>query len=108
MRAGDLETGKRELERSLAIGPSSLTWVAMGELHQSGGDVEEAFAAYAAALALDPENVLALDHAAYLWFQQGNLDKAEEMISRAIALAPERQDLRDTRGRIRDTRAARE
>lgn len=106
MRAGDLETGRRELERSLEIGPSALAWTAMGELHQRGGDSREAFAAYDAALALDPENVLALDQSAYLWIQLGDLDRAEETISRAIALAPERQDLRDTLEEIRKKRAA--
>lgn len=85
MQAGELDTGRRELERSLAIGPSADAWAALGLLREESGQREEAHSAYAAALAIDPDNVLALFQSALLWRAEGNHARAEEALARAEA-----------------------
>jgi tetratricopeptide (TPR) repeat protein len=94
MRAGDLETARRELLRSLKLGPNPLTWSALGELHENAGHPDDAFAAYDQALAMSPEFVLALDRSAFLALRLGDLERAEATLARAVAAAPERDDLR--------------
>ncbi len=94
MRAGDLETARRELLRSLKLGPNPLTWSALGELHENAGHPDDAFAAYDQALAMSPDFVLALDRSAFLALRLGDLERAEATLARAVAAAPERDDLR--------------
>jgi hypothetical protein len=83
MQAGELETGRSELERSLSLGPTADAWAALGLLHEERGRAEDARAAYDAALALDPDNVLALFQSALLRRAAGDHERAERELARA-------------------------
>jgi len=52
---GDLETGRREIARSLELWPSAEGWRAMGWLYQHSGEPEKAIVPYQNALALRPD-----------------------------------------------------
>jgi hypothetical protein len=115
MQAGEMETGRRELERSLAIGPTADAWAALGLLREEHGQVEEARAAYDAALALDPDSVLALFQSALLWRAEGNRERAEGALARAeaaqrriIAGQPEQADAGERLRQILELRAVQE
>jgi tetratricopeptide (TPR) repeat protein len=51
---GDLDTGRREIERSLALWPTADGWRALGWLYQSSGEPEKAIVPYKTALELRP------------------------------------------------------
>ncbi len=51
---GDIESGRRQIERSLALWPSAEGWRALGWLYQSSGEPEKAIVPYQTALALRP------------------------------------------------------
>jgi tetratricopeptide (TPR) repeat protein len=54
--AGDLETGLREIRRSLELHPTAGAFVILGRLEERSGNRERALVAYREALALDPGN----------------------------------------------------
>ena len=94
VRAGEVETARREAERSLALGPSVQAFMLLGQINQQTKQWDEARDAYDSALKLDPSNVPALAQLALVSGQAGDLDRAEQALTRALELAPDRQDLR--------------
>jgi tetratricopeptide (TPR) repeat protein len=100
LREGDLAAARREIERSLALGPQPHTFVALGLLEQRSRRWPEALAAFQAALALDPDDVAALHGSAQEWLRRGEPERARRALERAVALAPERADLRERLGRL--------
>lgn len=52
---GDLETARRDIERSLALHPSADGYRALGWLHQRSGEPEKAIVPYRTALSLRPD-----------------------------------------------------
>ena len=104
LRGNDLDTAIHELERSIELGPTLLSRIALGTAHQRGGNWEAALAANTAALELDPNSVPALTQAAHLKLKLGDLEGAEAALSHAVALAPERAALRARLERLRDRR----
>jgi len=94
LRDGDLDTARRDLKRSLALQESHHGWLALGVVEQRRGAWHDALAAYASALSLDPESVPALSREAQVWLRLGDRDRARAALERAIALAPERLDLK--------------
>jgi tetratricopeptide (TPR) repeat protein len=95
VRDGDLDTGVREAERSIALGPSVRAHLLLGQIYQERKQWADARRAYESALAIDPQQVIALAQAAFVSAQLGDLARAERELSSAVALAPGRQDLRD-------------
>jgi tetratricopeptide (TPR) repeat protein len=100
-RDGDLDGAQREAERSLALGPNVEAWMLLGQIHQQTRRWEQARSAYDSALALDPQHVPALGQSALVSMQLGDFDRAEQALERAIALAPERQDLKRRLDQVR-------
>jgi len=87
-RQGDYTTARRELRRSLALANSSITWVALGFVEKRDRQLDDALAAFEAALALAPDNVQALIGSARVWVQLGEPERARSALTRAIELEP--------------------
>jgi Flp pilus assembly protein TadD len=85
--AGKPELALREYRRA-AVGPlQGAALSCQGNIYAAQGQVVEAEAAYRAALALEPDNPVALNNLAWLLCQEGrSLDEAEQLVRRAIAL----------------------
>ena len=77
---------KRAIEASPEL---SKAHVNLGVLYDTRGDASLALSEFQIALAIDPDDILALSHAAFLQFLLGRHVKAYEYISRAVELAPE-------------------
>lgn len=105
VRDGDLETGQREAERSIALGPSVRAHLLLGQIHQQRKQWNEARSDYEAALAIDPKQVIALSQSAAVSAELGDFARAEAELASAAALAPTRQDLRNRLDLIRRQRA---
>ncbi len=74
-----------------AIGSSpelSKAHVNLGVLYDTRGDASRALSEFQIAMAIDPDDILALSHAAFLQFLLRRYDKADEYISQAIELDP--------------------
>ncbi len=102
---GDLETALREVKRSLALSPNLEGWMYYGSLLQRSEDWEGALEAYDRALGLDPDYIPALARTAAVASRTGDLDRAEDALSRAAKLAPERRGLVERLRRVRRMRA---
>jgi tetratricopeptide (TPR) repeat protein len=63
--------------------------VNLGVLYDGRGDVPRALVEFQVALSIDPDDILALSHAAFMQFLLGMHERADERISRAIELDPE-------------------
>ena len=64
----------------------------LGRLHFEAGRFTEAAERFESILVLDPENVLALRAAAYTRIRSGEIEKAEKLYERFLALVPESAD----------------
>jgi hypothetical protein len=92
----DGEAALREFERSNAIKANALAWTNIGALHERRGRIQAALSAYAAALALEPDNIDALHYAGRASLKAGRRDDAQRHLERAVSLAPDRPDIRAT------------
>ncbi len=71
----------------------------LGVIEGSRHHVDEALVQMEKVLALDPRNAAALNYIGYSWAERGeNLDEAEELIRRALALSPEDGYISDSLG----------
>jgi Tetratricopeptide repeat len=104
VRDGDLDTGEREAARSLELGPNVSAHLLLGQIYQQRKQWAQARHAYESALAIDPEQVVALAQAAIVSTQLGDLARAERELTSAVALAPARQDLRNRLEQLRRQR----
>lgn len=91
---GDLAGGLAALERSLELLPRGRAWLAIGAIHEKEGRIEQANAAYEAALELTPDDVEALHHVGLARLRQGDRDGARALLGRAVTLAPDQPELR--------------
>jgi tetratricopeptide (TPR) repeat protein len=99
-RKGDLELARSELRRSLTLRENTRSWLALGLVEQRSGAPHAAVAAYDAALDIDPRSVPALVQSARSLAELGEIEAASERLERALALDPERSDLRETLDRL--------
>lgn len=76
-----------------------------GKLYLDGGDVPAALECLERALALRPTDVNALNFCGMANFAAGALDRAEELVARAVKRLPRQAALRDNLARIRARRA---
>mgnify|MGYP002624229994 CR=1 FL=1 len=79
------------LERAREIdGESSQVLYWLGAAYERSGDRERAAAAFERLLELDPQYSPALNYLGYMWAEQGeNLDRALELVGRALAREPD-------------------
>jgi hypothetical protein len=92
---GEAQRAIEEFERSIAIEPNATAWTNIGALRERGGDLEAALEAYDSALALDPDDVAALHYAGRAFLKVGRPERARPLLERAVALAPDRTDIRE-------------
>jgi len=87
---GETELALREYERA-ATGPEAgAALTCQGNIYSARHDLPAAEAKYRAALAVEPDNLFALNNLAWLLAGQGrSLSEAEQLIRRALALNPE-------------------
>jgi cellulose synthase operon protein C len=86
------------LERWLERTPDDVTaWLMLAQEHQLDGDDPEALQAYDRVLALQSENIVALNNAAWLYNQQQD-PRALDYARRAVEAAPEMAPVLDTLG----------
>jgi Flp pilus assembly protein TadD len=75
---------------------------ALGAAYERAGRTDEAVAQMRALLALDPDHAEALNFVGYSYAEQGvRLDEAEELVRRALRLAPRSGHMVDSLGWIR-------
>lgn len=100
-QSGEFDAAVAEMRRALAVttgaGGQSAVYTSMGDVWQQAEQPDSVVAAYEAALALDPDNDLALNnYAYYLAEQQRELARAEQMSSRSMVLRPGQATYLDT------------
>jgi hypothetical protein len=94
LRSDDLVGARRELERSLELQHTPHAWLALGIAHQRAGDWRGALAAFDEVLGLDPASVAAWSRKAQVLLRLGERAQARAALEHALALAPERLDLK--------------
>jgi len=105
LREGQLDEAQREIEQSLALGPSVNGYFLLGQIHQQRSEWTEARRAFERALEIDPVHVPSLAQTSAVSVQLGDLDRAETELASAVSLAPGRQDLRNRLDQLRRQRA---
>ncbi len=101
---GDYDTALQVCETAVAyineLSPkkvASQLYSIIGDVRHERGEMNESFQAYEEALKLDADNVSVLNNYAYfLAISDGDLDKAEGMISRALEITPDDPMMLDT------------
>jgi tetratricopeptide (TPR) repeat protein len=73
-------------------GRAFMTEIARGQVAFDGGRFEEALVEFRAALAADPSNALAANHAGQALMRLGRTEEAIDALQQAVALAPSRWD----------------
>lgn len=88
-RQGQTREAISVLERGLAQNPSAVAGhVALGRLLQQGGRLDDALAAYQAALRLDPQNLVALRQTADVHVSRGDTVEAVKKLKLFRGLSP--------------------
>jgi tetratricopeptide (TPR) repeat protein len=97
---GDFEGGVALLESMLdGSGADVEVYYQLGVQYGAAGDDEEALHYMQRVLEADPNNVNALNYIGYSWAERGeNLPEAEELIRRALEIAPEDGYITDSLG----------
>lgn len=87
---GDHDGARALLESLLdGSGNDAEVYYQIGTLEGDRHRIDEALAAMQRVLELDPKNAAALNYIGYSWAERGeNLEQAEELIQRALALSP--------------------
>ncbi len=88
-RLDQRDAARSAFEASLALHPTPATWHAIAALAESGEDWPGALEAYDQALALDPTDTLSLYRSGLAYLELGEPARAEELLTRAVELAPE-------------------
>jgi tetratricopeptide (TPR) repeat protein len=89
LQAGNLERAQQATERLARIGlDEPAAHVVLGRLHEDAHAFEAAERAYAAALALAPDDVEALNRRGVALLGLGRNEEARQVLERAVALAP--------------------
>ena len=96
------EKWKQPLERWLRRFDDVLS---VGKMYLDGGDISAGLACLEHALQLRPTDVNALNLCGMANFEAGVLDRAEELVARAVKRLPRQPALRDNLARIRARRA---
>jgi tetratricopeptide (TPR) repeat protein len=88
---GDRKKAIEILERIVALVPNSDRYhFTLGAVYDEAKDKERCIAHMQKAIELNPNNAAALNYLGYTWAEQGiNLDDAENLIRRALDLAPD-------------------
>jgi cellulose synthase operon protein C len=88
------------LDRWLASTPDDArAWLLLAQAQQGAGQPDAALAAYDKVIALEPRNTVALNNAAWLYYEAGN-DRALDYAQRAYEQAPDAPAVLDTYGWI--------
>ena len=89
MMTGRVNAAQREIRRALELDPlSANVWTILGEWHWFEGQHDEAMAAYKKALELAPTLPLALELAARLCWQRGDVEQYFSLRERLEACSP--------------------
>jgi Flp pilus assembly protein TadD len=101
--AGRADQAVTTLQGALATRPrDQVLLYALGAAYDRAGRGEEAVAQMRALLALEPDHAEALNFVGFTWAEQGvRLDEAEELVRRALRLAPRSAHMIDSLGWIR-------
>ncbi|MCG8590282.1 MAG: tetratricopeptide repeat protein [Proteobacteria bacterium] len=103
---GDVPGALAALERSLALQPTAPAWINIGVLHEQQGRLPAALLAYEEAVALDPDDPTALYYAGRASLLAGKPGRAKALLEQAVALAPNRSEIRRELRRARKRLAA--
>lgn len=100
IQQGDFEGGVALLESLLTGSEEDLeVYYQLGMQYGTKGDTDQSLRYMQRVLELDPNNANALNYIGYSWAERGeNLEQAEELIRRAIALSPEDGYITDSLG----------
>jgi tetratricopeptide (TPR) repeat protein len=87
----DYKSGIEVLEKAKVLSPENVDLLyQIGILYEKNGDTERALQHMEDVLSIDPEYANALNFIGYTWAEKGiNLDKAEEMIKKALMKRPD-------------------
>jgi tetratricopeptide (TPR) repeat protein len=84
---GDVGTARHAYETATRAWPDyGLAWLALGNAAYAAGDLDAAREAYATAVNLDEQNVIALNNLAQVYFEQGCVTRASSTLEQALAL----------------------
>lgn len=97
---GDVDRGVALLESLLDGSEADLEiYYQLGLQYGASGDPDRALRSMQQVLALDPENVNALNYVGYSWAERGeNLEEAETLIRRALEISPDDGYITDSLG----------
>jgi tetratricopeptide (TPR) repeat protein len=82
---GDVAAARRQYRASIELLPTARAWVRLGQTYADRGEWDEARRAFDAALALEPEQPIALLGAAVVAFETGRADDGRDLLRRARA-----------------------
>jgi hypothetical protein len=101
--AGADELQLAALKKTLEFGRRrEIILTRLGELELRTGRMADAERTYAMLVDLQPDNAVALNELAFLAFSRGDLEIAESMLERALAVDPDNRDYRVNLDRVRE------
>ncbi len=106
-KSGDFDGALAFLKRLMDESPDDAEILYnIGVIHGEAKQIDEAIRYMHIVLGIDPDHAGALNYVGYTWAEQGtNLDRAEEMISRALELRPDDGFITDSLGWVYFMRA---
>jgi tetratricopeptide (TPR) repeat protein len=97
---GEAEAALAEFQRSVEIYPTAYAWAGIGYLHARHERWSEASAAFAAALAEDPDNIPTLLNSSRVAVWLGHPDQARAALEHARTLAPDNAEVEQLLGEL--------
>jgi predicted Zn-dependent protease len=91
MQAGDHAAAIAVLQSAIAAKPDELDLqFQLGSVHERAGDRKSAEGVFVKVLEKNPEHAPSLNYLGYMWAENGeNLDRAQEMLTRAVGQDPD-------------------
>ena len=98
--AGAPDTAIAWIRRSVELyDEQAEAWAALGRIYAATGKVGASDAAYEKSIGIDPENATVLNNFAYALARRGSrLERALELVTKALEYEPENESFLDTRG----------
>jgi len=93
---GDYATAANFIGQEIAANPSAVAYNLWGNILRDSGDKETAKAKYEAAISLDATFIVAYTNLATIYQDEGNIDKAKEILNQGLATNPGNEDLQNS------------
>jgi len=93
---GDYATAASFISQEIAANPSAVAYNLWGNILRDSGDKETAKAKYEAAINLDATFIVAYINLTTIYQDEGNIDKAKEILNQGLTANPGNEDLQNS------------